>query len=389
MKLRRPLLISALLSTSVGFTACGGSSPGTPDQGAGGSSAAAGGKTGSGGNSGSGGSTVGSGGSGNGAGGVTTGAGGGGAGGLGAGGVGAGGTGLGGMGAGVGGGAGGPPAASSEDDGADCVVTGVPDSSALVANAKLPDPFKKLDGTRMTTKAEWRCRREEIRKLEEKFVYGTKPPTPQSVSGTVTSTMITVQVTDNGKSASFSAGVKLPTSGTAPYPVIIEYTTDTSGAFGPPLDTGVLNSEGVAVVYLPVYSVGAEGNGHSATAQSGAFYSIYSGGSATSLLTAWGWGVSRVIDVIAKNGSSMLRADAVGRERMLAFRQGGVHRWRHRSARRFDHAGRVRHSRPSDLARRECRRWSDPGQRLRRATLVCRRLQPLHDHPDEGAFGHP
>jgi hypothetical protein len=164
----------------------------------------------------------------------------------------------------------------------------------------------------MTTKAEWRCRREEIRKMEEKYVYGTKPPPPQSVSGTVTSTMITVQVMDNGKSSSFSAGVKLPTSGSAPYPVIIEYTTDTSGAFGPPLDSGVLNSEGVAVIYLPVYSVGAEGHGHSAIAQSGAFYSLYSGGSATSLLTAWGWGVSRVIDVIAKNGSSMLRADAVG-----------------------------------------------------------------------------
>jgi len=202
--------------------------------------------------------------------------------------------------------------AGMEDDGVDCAIAGLPDSASLPTNAKLPDPFKKLDGTRMTAKAEWRCRREEIRKLEEKFVYGTKPPPPQSVSGTVTSTTITVQVMDNGKSASFSAGVKLPTSGSAPYPVIIEYTTDMSGGFGPPLDAGVINSEGVALIYLPVYSVGAEGHGHSATAQSGAFYSIYSGGSATSLLTAWGWGVSRIIDLIAKNGSSMLKADAVG-----------------------------------------------------------------------------
>ncbi|MFL5307523.1 MAG: cellulose-binding protein [Polyangia bacterium] len=210
----------------------------------------------------------------------------------------------------VGTGSGGATASSMEDDGADCTVGALADSGSLPAIAKLPDPFKKLDGTRMTTKAEWRCRREEIRKMEEKYVYGTKPPPPQSVTGTVTSSTITVQVMDNGKSASFTAGVKLPTSGSAPYPVIVEYCSDTSGTFGPPLDTGVLNSEGVAVIYYNAYAVGAEGHGHGAS-QSGAFYNVYAGGSATSLLTAWGWGVSRIIDVIAKSGSGMLKADAV------------------------------------------------------------------------------
>ena len=208
-------------------------------------------------------------------------------------------------------GAAGATASSMEDDGADCAVAALADSGSLPAIAKLPDPFKKLDGTRMTTKAEWRCRREEIRKMEGKYVYGAKPPPPQSVTGTVTSSTITVQVMDNGKSASFTAGVKLPTSGSAPYPVIVEYCSDASGTFGPPLDTGVLNSEGVAVIYYNAYAVGAEGHGHGAS-QAGAFYSVYAGGSATSLLTAWRWGVSRIIDVIAKSGTGMLKADAVG-----------------------------------------------------------------------------
>ena len=60
-------------------------------------------------------------------------------------------------------------AAAVEDEGADCAVSGLPDLGSLPTNAKLPDPFKKLDGTRITTKSDWRCRREEIKKLAEKL----------------------------------------------------------------------------------------------------------------------------------------------------------------------------------------------------------------------------
>lgn len=86
-----------------------------------------------------------------------------------------GGTGLGGMGATAVGGSGGTSMASSEDDGADCAVTGLPEAGSLTANAKLPDPFKKLNGARITSKAEWRCRRQEIRKLAEKERSTTSP----------------------------------------------------------------------------------------------------------------------------------------------------------------------------------------------------------------------
>src|SRR4030081_1311632 len=84
-------------------------------------------------------------------------------------------------------------AASVEDQGADCPVS-LPGSFA--ANATLPDPFTRLDGTRIATKSDWRCRREEILKLAEKFVYGQKPGKPASVTGTVSNTNITVNVTD-------------------------------------------------------------------------------------------------------------------------------------------------------------------------------------------------
>ncbi len=197
-------------------------------------------------------------------------------------------------------------AGSSEDDGANCTIGALP-SGTLPSIAKLPDPFMKLDGTRMTTKAEWRCRREEIRKLAEKFAYGTKPPPPATVTGTVSRTSITVNVSDGGKSSSFTASVVLPTSGSAPYPAIIVYG---GAGFGAPLDSSVINSEGVALINYDPYSAGQEGTGRASKA--GAFYTVYGSTSSTGLLVAWGWGVSRIIDVIAESDGSVLRADAIG-----------------------------------------------------------------------------
>ena len=97
----------------------------------------------------------------------------------------------------------------------------------------------------------------------------------------------------------------MPSTGCPPYPAIIGY----SGVA--PLDTTVIDSEGVATINFNPLTVGAEGGGHSAN-QTGAFYSLYTGGSQTGLLVAWAWGVSRIIDVIAQSDGSLLRADAIG-----------------------------------------------------------------------------
>jgi hypothetical protein len=193
-------------------------------------------------------------------------------------------------------------AAGVEDDGADCPVPALPDAGALPTNAKLPDPFKRIDGSRITSTGDWRCRREEIKKLSEKFVYGEKPGKPQSVTGTVSRTAITVNVSDQGRSSSFSASVDLP-SGTGPVPAVVVL-----GGFG--ADTASIKAAGAAVINYDPYAVGKEGTPRSN--KQGAFYSIYGASSATGLLMAWAWGVSRIIDVIEQSGGSILRADATG-----------------------------------------------------------------------------
>ena len=190
-------------------------------------------------------------------------------------------------------------AAAVEDDGADCPVS-LPGS--FPSSAKLPDPFKKIDGSRITAKSEWRCRRAEIKKLAERSIYGEKPAKPSSVTGTVSATGITVNVSENGRSATFSAGVELP-SGSGPFPAVVVV-----GGFG--ADTATIKAAGAAVITYDPLAVGKEGTPRNN--KQGAFYSLYGSSSSTGLLAAWAWGVSRIIDVVEQSGGSVLKPDALG-----------------------------------------------------------------------------
>ncbi|NUT50813.1 MAG: cellulose-binding protein [Saccharothrix sp.] len=186
--------------------------------------------------------------------------------------------------------------AGVEDEGADCPVS-LPGS--YPSNSRLPDPFTKVNGQRISSRSDWRCRRAEIREMAEQRVFGDKPAKPSSVTGTVSGSNISVNVSHNGRSASFSAGVQLP-SGTGPFPAVIVY-----GGFG--ADTAAIRAAGAAVISFDPYTVGKEGTPRNN--KQGAYYTIYGNTSPTGLLMAWAWGVSRIIDVIQSNGGTVLRAD--------------------------------------------------------------------------------
>lgn len=193
------------------------------------------------------------------------------------------------------------PPAFVENSGSDCAVPQLPGADALPAINGLPDPFTRINGTRVATRADWRCRRQEIKELAEQYIYGDKPGRPESVSGSVTSNNITVNVSNQGRSTSFSFSIQLPTTGSAPYPALISV-----GGFS---HSDLVRNEGVAIINFNPNTVGSEQA--SRANKDGAFYDIYGAQSFTGLLLAWSWGVSRMIDVIEQSGGNVLDAEAI------------------------------------------------------------------------------
>jgi hypothetical protein len=194
------------------------------------------------------------------------------------------------------------PTASVEDRGADCQVSGMPASADLQDQTTLPDPFLGLNGQRLTEKSQWRCRREEIRKLGESFIYGTKPPKPESVSGEVTPTSITVNLQNQGLNASFTAAITLPPNASGPVPAIIGYG-------GSSFQQTILD-EGVAFINYNLASVGDETT--KTPSKAGAFYAVNPDREDTGMLVAWAWGVSRMIDVLEASDSQLINPKAIG-----------------------------------------------------------------------------
>ncbi len=173
-----------------------------------------------------------------------------------------------------------------------CTVPPMPTFASLPSNAFLPDPFTFMNGTRMTTKAEWACRRTELATLAQEFEYGYKPNPPASAtSGARSGNTLNVTVNDNGKSTSFSASITYPSTGTAPYPAMI-------AVGGSSLNNSVLSSLGVAVINLPNDQIAQQNNGSSRGI--GKFYDLYGSGHSAGALMAWAWGASRLIDALEK-----------------------------------------------------------------------------------------
>jgi hypothetical protein len=145
-----------------------------------------------------------------------------------------------------------------------------------------------LDGTRITQKSDWVCRREEILQQTYQYIYGEKPRKPESVTGTVSNTQVTVNIQHNGQNESFSATVSTP-AGQGPFPAVIAFSNS-----GP---VQQIASMGVAVINFNQGSVGSR--------NSGIFGRLYANNSAGDL-AAWAWGASRIIDVLQEAGNSVI-----------------------------------------------------------------------------------
>ncbi|XP_006455315.1 hypothetical protein AGABI2DRAFT_209748 [Agaricus bisporus var. bisporus H97] len=181
-----------------------------------------------------------------------------------------------------------PPTSSDPPTSTDCPTT---PSNLSFSNTFLPDPFTFADGqTKVTTKAQWNCRRAELSKLLQQYELGTLPPKPSSVTGSLNGNTLSVSVSEGGKSISFSATITRPSGATAPYPAIIGV-----GGINIPAPAGV------AVINFNNNDIALQTDGSSRGR--GKFYDLYGSNHSAGAMIAWAWGISRIIDVLEMVGS--------------------------------------------------------------------------------------
>lgn len=176
---------------------------------------------------------------------------------------------------------------------------GIPSNFNFASNAKLPDPFTSANGTKITTKAQWPCRAQEISQLFQKYELGTLPPAPSSVTATFSGGSIKVTVTDGGKSISFSAKISTPSGGKAPYPAII-------GIGG----ASIPSQAGVASITFDNDGMAAQQS--KSSHGTGLFFNLYGSSATAGATTAWAWGVSRLIDALEMTPSANIDTKKLG-----------------------------------------------------------------------------
>ncbi|KAH8096606.1 glucuronoyl esterase, partial [Cristinia sonorae] len=163
-------------------------------------------------------------------------------------------------------------------------------STVKFNDEKLPNPFQFNSGAPVRTVADWSCRRRQIASLIQGFEAGELPSKPPHVSATFTKTgnnaVLNITAGTNTKRISFAPTITFPNT-TAPkggWPLVIGY-----GGGSIPVPDGVahLSYDNSAM---------AQQNDQSSRGV-GLFFDLY-GNITSSSMTAWVWGVSRIIDAL-------------------------------------------------------------------------------------------
>jgi len=160
----------------------------------------------------------------------------------------------------------------------------LPDGTHGPSNKMLPDPFKYLDGTRISSKADWERLRADLSAKLQAAVYGPKMPPPDTLKATLSGSTVTVNMTVGTKTGSFTFSVS-GGSASAPKPAVLK--CDGSGV---PFPSSVVS------IRLDAHTFAQE---NKMIPTSGLVSTLY-GNTAAKCGSdiCWAWGASRIIDAL-------------------------------------------------------------------------------------------
>lgn len=165
----------------------------------------------------------------------------------------------------------------------------LPTEIHLRNDTKLPDPFTTIRGAPVRTKSQWSCRAQELSQLFQRYELGALPGPPDRMKATLNTngTSLTILPTVGANTINFTVNITLPTEGKGPFPAVIAF-----GGLSIPVPSNV-----ATIIFDN--SAFAEQNDLSSRGE-GLFYDLFTPNATASALTAWSWGVSRIIDALER-----------------------------------------------------------------------------------------
>jgi hypothetical protein len=178
-----------------------------------------------------------------------------------------------------------------ENTGVNCPTPALKPFNDLPSIEPLPDPFKWSDKSgRAKGIKDWRYRRAEISAQIQYYEIGTKPAPPDNLQASFSSdSILTVIIVVNNESLKLTSKITLP-KGKGPFPAVIGVAGGTGS-----LPADIFTSRGIATIQ---YNFGQVMAWKPIRGQE-PFNRLYPDSTVGSF-TAWAWGVSRIIDGLAK-----------------------------------------------------------------------------------------
>lgn len=172
----------------------------------------------------------------------------------------------------------------------------------------MPDLMTFQDGSKVETAEDWERRRAEIKGLYEYYMYGYLPDgSEETLTWRVEGSTLHITVAREEREVTLTVPFGLP-EGDAPaggWPYYIEYSW-----WGMSEAAQYAMDNGFAAFAYSAYAVAADDS-----SRGGAFYTLYPYGdhptTQTGVLTAWAWGVSKIIDALEMGAGEALNINPV------------------------------------------------------------------------------